>query len=154
MLKKVCCLVFVLCGLAACKGPATTDHGTDSWLNGKGISGELAPGVEDTVWFAYDSSSISPEAAATLKKQAHWWASTEDKPALVVEGHCDDRGTREYNLALGERRAHAAKKYLISHGVARNKIETISYGKEKPVALGSDESAYSKNRRAVSVKAQ
>lgn len=108
--------------------------------------------VGDRVFFALDSSELSSTAQDTLAKQAAWLKAY---PAvnITVEGHCDERGTREYNLALGERRANAAKNYLVSQGISAGRVSTISYGKEKPVALGSNEEAWAQNRRGVSVPA-
>ena len=148
MFKKIICLSFILLGLAACKG-AGKDDPDAGWL-----PGILGGHASNTVFFALDSSSLSSESEATLKAQAEWWASVSPKPKLHVEGHCDERGTREYNIALGERRAHAAKKFLIAHGVAHDKISTISYGKERPAVIGDTEEAWSKNRRAVTVRAE
>ena len=110
---------------------------------------ELAS-IGDRVFFDYDSSALSAEAKATLSAQAAFLAGN---PAvtITVEGHCDERGTREYNLALGERRATAARDYLVAQGVNAARIKTISYGKERPSFIGSNPYAYSKNRRAVSV---
>ena len=110
---------------------------------------ELAS-IGDRVFFDYDSSALSAEAKATLAAQAAFLAGN---PAvtITVEGHCDERGTREYNLALGERRATAARDYLVAQGVNAARIKTISYGKERPSFIGSNPYAYSKNRRAVSV---
>lgn len=106
--------------------------------------------VGDRVFFDLDKSEITAKAAATLKKQAAWLQKYQDRTTLV-EGHCDERGTREYNLALGERRANAVREYLISLGVAPARIETISYGKERPAVLGSNESAWAQNRRGVTL---
>lgn len=106
--------------------------------------------VGDRVFFDYDSSQIADEAKATLQSQATW-LKANSSVNVTIEGHCDERGTREYNIALGERRATAAKKVLVSLGVAANRISTISYGKERPAVEGSDESAWSQNRRAVTV---
>lgn len=102
-----------------------------------------------TVHFDYDSSELTAAARSTLEKQAEWMGA--NNLIISVEGHADERGTREYNLALGERRAVAVKNYLMALGVATNRLETISYGKERPVAVGNDESAWSQNRRGVSV---
>ena len=104
----------------------------------------------DTVLFAYDSYEVDDTAKAILGKQAEWLARY---PAVKVsiEGHTDERGTREYNLALGDRRANAAKNFLAAQGVSPARMTTISYGKERPVAEGSDEAAYAQNRRAVTV---
>jgi len=108
--------------------------------------------VSDRVFFDFDSSVINSEGQATLQKQAEY-LKAHPNLNVTVEGHCDERGTREYNLALGERRASAAKNYLVSLGVAGNRIQTISYGKERPAVVGNDESAWSQNRRAVTVLA-
>jgi peptidoglycan-associated lipoprotein len=113
-------------------------------------SGEIAPNVGDRVFFALDSSVLSSEAQATLSRQAEWLKSNSSVK-IAVEGHCDERGTREYNIALGERRASAAKNFLASVGVDAARVSTISYGKERPAVMGSDESAWSQNRRAVTV---
>ncbi len=106
--------------------------------------------VADRVFFEYDSSQIDSEAQATLTKQAEWLKKYPNLN-VTVEGHCDERGTREYNIALGERRANAAKKFLTGLGVAANRISTISYGKERPAVVGSDEGSWAQNRRAVTV---
>jgi peptidoglycan-associated lipoprotein len=115
-----------------------------------GSQDELAANVGDRVFFAFDSSVLSSDAQGTLEKQAAW-LKQYGNVNVTVEGHCDERGTREYNLALGERRAAAAKKYLIGLGVDAKRISTISYGKERPAVIGSDESAWAQNRRAVTV---
>jgi peptidoglycan-associated lipoprotein len=104
----------------------------------------------DTVYFDTDRYNIDSQDAAALAQQAQWLSRYPNKRA-TIEGHCDERGTRDYNLALGERRANAAKNYLVSQGVDASRINTVSYGKERPLALGSDEAAYAKNRRAVTV---
>ena len=104
----------------------------------------------DTVLFGTDSYEVDDTARSTLDRQATWLVTNSGK-TITLEGHADERGTREYNLALGERRANAAKNYLVSRGVAASRITTISYGKERPVALGSDEGAWAQNRRAVTV---
>ena len=110
---------------------------------------ELAS-IGDRVFFEYDSSALSAEAKATLSAQAAFLAGNPSV-TITVEGHCDELGTREYNLALGERRATAARDYLVAQGVNAARIKTISYGKERPSFIGSNPYAYSKNRRAVSV---
>ncbi|KUR78469.1 peptidoglycan-associated lipoprotein Pal [Novosphingobium sp. Fuku2-ISO-50] len=110
----------------------------------------LASVISDTVHFEYDKYSIDPESEGILRSQAQWLARYPGR-AVTIEGHCDERGTREYNLALGERRANAAKNYLIGLGVDAGRISTVSYGKERPVALGSDEASWAKNRRAVTI---
>jgi peptidoglycan-associated lipoprotein len=167
MIKKYLALMIVGLFVVACEAPidpnasnndSSVTDGSDSAGNGNGGSadagyggGELAPGVPDTVYFSLDSSAIEGEAARVLAKQAEYLASSP-MVNLTIEGHADERGTREYNLALGERRAAAVKQYLVSQGVDASRLDTISYGKERPVAVGSDEESWSKNRRGVSVK--
>ncbi len=104
----------------------------------------------DTVLFAYDSYDVDDTAKAILGKQAEWLARYPNVK-VTIEGHTDERGTREYNLALGDRRANAAKNFLAAQGVSPARMQTISYGKERPIAEGSDETAYAANRRAVTV---
>ena len=104
----------------------------------------------DTVHFAFDQYDIDPEARAILDSQAQWLTS-HPNTRITIEGHCDERGTREYNLALGDRRANAAKNYLASRGISPARITTISYGKERPIALGSDDASWAQNRRAVTI---
>ena len=104
----------------------------------------------DRVLFATDSSDLDDQSRSILDSQAQWLAQYPNV-RVTIEGHCDERGTREYNLALGERRANSAKTYLVSAGVPATRITTISYGKERPEALGSDEGAWAQNRRAVTV---
>ena len=104
----------------------------------------------DVVYFDLNAYSLDAEAKATLKTQAEW-LKNNPRALIVIEGRCDERGTREYNIALGDRRANAARSYLITLGVAANRIRTISYGKDKPVVLGSDEESWAKNRSATTV---
>ena len=104
----------------------------------------------DTIHFGTDMYNVDSESQAILDSQAQWLAKYPNV-RITIEGHCDERGTREYNLALGDRRANAAKNYLAERGVDPSRINTISYGKERPIALGSDESAWAQNRRAVTV---
>lgn len=113
-----------------------------------GTQADLVVNVGDRVFFGYDRYDLTGEARMTLEKQARW---LQQNPALnvSVEGHCDERGTREYNLALGERRANAAKNYLIALGVESSRITTISFGKERPAVPGSNDTAWSQNRRGV-----
>ena len=113
----------------------------------------VASVVSDTVWFDTDRFNIDSADAATLQSQAQWLARYPQR-RITIEGHCDERGTRDYNLALGERRANAAKTYLVGLGVDGARIATVSYGKERPVALGSDEASWARNRRAVTVTVQ
>ena len=113
---------------------------------------ELAPGVPDRVFFATNESILTTASRATLRKQAEYLRKNSNMN-IVLEGHADERGTREYNLALGERRANAAKDYLMTYGISASRISVISYGKERPVDSGSNTLAWSKNRRSVTVKA-
>jgi len=115
-----------------------------------GSQADLAQNVGDRVFFALAESTLSADAQHTLERQVAWLKQYPGV-SVTVEGHCDERGTREYNLALGERRAATVKKYLVGLGLAANRISTISYGKERPAVIGSDESAWSQNRRAVTV---
>ncbi|MGF1659923.1 MAG: peptidoglycan-associated lipoprotein Pal [Rubrimonas sp.] len=108
--------------------------------------------VGDRVFFAFDSAALDPMALDTLTRQAAWL--TENPGVTVtIEGHADERGTRDYNLALGARRAQAARDFLLGQGVPATRMRTVSYGKERPVALGSDEGSWAQNRRAVTVVA-
>ena len=112
----------------------------------------LADGVADRVFFATNESILTTASRETLRAQAAWLRENSNI-TVVLEGHADERGTREYNLALGERRANAAKDYLMTYGVSSDRITVISYGKERPVDSGSNPLAWSKNRRSVTVKA-
>ncbi|NBV54622.1 MAG: peptidoglycan-associated lipoprotein Pal [Proteobacteria bacterium] len=111
---------------------------------------EIVAGGYNNVYFDYDSAAIRSDAEASLKR-FHDFAKTNNVQGVTVEGHCDERGTREYNLALGDRRAVAVKKYLVGMGMSPEQITTISYGKERPAAEGHDEGSWSKNRRGVLV---
>ena len=122
------------------------------------LAGAAAPGsqqdfivnVGDRVFFESDSSELTPQARETLDKQAQW-LSNYNRYSFTVEGHADERGTREYNIALGARRAETVREYLISRGIPAQRMRTISYGKERPVAVCDDISCWSQNRRAVTV---
>jgi len=113
----------------------------------------IASVSSDRVFFGLDKYDIDAESQSTLRSQAGWLAQNPNV-RVTIEGHCDERGTRDYNIALGERRSNSAKNYLASLGVDPSRISTISYGKERPAALGSDEAAYAQNRRAVTVTVQ
>ena len=130
---------------------AGSDTGT---VGSRALPGSAADFKEtsgsDTVLFGYDSYDVDDTAKAILGKQAEWLARYPNV-RVSIEGHTDERGTREYNLALGDRRANAAKNFLAAQGVSPSRMQTISYGKERPVAEGSDETAYAQNRRAVTV---
>ncbi len=138
--------------IAGCASKKTPNSAADLGLNAAtpGSAQDFTVNVGDRIFFDTDSSSIRADAQATLSKQAQW-LSQYGNYAITVEGHADERGTREYNLALGERRANAAKNYLVSLGVAAGRINTVSYGKERPIALGSNEQAWAQNRRAVTI---
>ena len=112
----------------------------------------LATGVKDRVFFATNKSTLTTASRDTLRKQAAWMRKKKNL-TFSIEGHADERGTREYNLALGERRANAAKDYLMTYGISGKRISVISYGKEKPVNPASSPLAWSQNRRSVTVKA-
>jgi peptidoglycan-associated lipoprotein len=126
--------------------------------HGAGMASAATPGsqqdfvvnVGDRVFFVVDSSELTAQARATLDKQAQW-LQTYNRYSFTIEGHADERGTREYNLALGARRAQIARDYIAARGVDANRIRTISYGKERPVSVCNEESCHSQNRRAVTV---
>jgi peptidoglycan-associated lipoprotein len=155
IVTKSIAVVSALFLLAACEngvgsGGADGRGGMSGGPTTPGTQEDLTQNVGDRVFFGYDSSSLSGEAQSTLQRQSEWLKQHSDV-SVTLEGHCDERGTREYNIALGERRATAAKKYLVGLGIPSSRISTISYGKERPAVIGSDESAWSQNRRAVSV---
>ncbi|WP_156842941.1 peptidoglycan-associated lipoprotein Pal [Novosphingobium aquimarinum] len=134
-------------------GPATnTNTGAGSLGAVPGSQADFVQLMQgsDTIYFNTDRYDIDSSDQVALAKQAQWLARYPSKRA-TIEGHADERGTREYNLALGERRANAAKNYLVSLGIDASRLSTISYGKERPVALGSNEQAWAQNRRAVTV---
>ncbi len=145
-------LLSLFCAIIALSGCSSLSE--SSLFGGSECESRLArnfmENAEDRVFFAYDSSSISPDSAEILDSQVNW-LKKHDNVDVVVQGYCDERGTREYNLALGERRANAVKQYLVSHGIDSSRISTISYGKERPAVLGSNEAAWAQNRRAVTV---
>jgi len=115
-----------------------------------GSQEDLVANVGDRVFFDFDKSDLKPEARRTIERWAAWLRQYP-QVTVTVEGHCDERGTREYNIGLGERRAAAAKNYLVAQGIAANRVATISYGKERPAVVGSNEAAWSQNRRDVMV---
>ncbi len=124
-------------------------HGTATGA-APGTEQDLVQNVGDRVFFPTNHSDLTTEARATLDRQAAWLKKYSSL-SITVEGHCDERGTREYNLALGERRADAVKKYLIASGVDASRVQTISYGKERPAVTGNDEASWAQNRRGVTV---
>lgn len=127
---------------------ATPGAGVES-LGNAGDAGYAMSEME-VVYYGYDSYNLSDDARNALKKNANWMKENSSA-RIQIEGHCDERGTVEYNMALGDRRANAAKAYLVKMGVSASRIETISYGKERPADMGHNESAWAKNRRAVFV---
>ncbi|MCE2517702.1 MAG: peptidoglycan-associated lipoprotein Pal [Alphaproteobacteria bacterium] len=139
-------------GTAASSSSSTSASASsaDSSSSAAQTPAEELASIGDAVFFDYDSSALSDDAKATLSAQAAFLAANPSI-TITVEGHCDERGTREYNLALGERRASSARDYLVAQGVNAARIKTISYGKERPSFIGSNPYAYSKNRRAVSI---
>ena len=114
-----------------------------------GSQEDLIVNVGDRVFFSYDSSELDSDAQELLQDQAAW--IKQHGVSITIEGHCDERGTREYNLALGEKRAQAVKNHLMSLGVSSTKVTTVSYGKERPAVVGSNEGAWSQNRRSVTI---
>ena len=144
----ISCLVLSACatkkvGTGQMQGDVYTGNDTVEYL---------ASGVPDRVFFATNESILTTKSRDTLRKQATWLRKNS-KINIVLAGHADERGTREYNLALGERRANAAKDYLMTYGISGDRISVISYGKERPVDSGSNPLSWSKNRRSVTVKA-
>jgi peptidoglycan-associated lipoprotein len=132
---------------ASAQKPATSAMAAPSGIK-PGSQQDLVVNVGDRVFFDFDKFSVRPDQQSTLNKQVAWMKANPSV-TVVIEGHCDERGTREYNLALGERRANSVKDYLVGAGVNPERVKTISYGKERPVALGSNEEAWSQNRRGV-----
>jgi len=135
-------------GGASTSTPSTSTSSSSSVTPGS--QQDLVVNVGDRVFFALDRSDLDPEARSTLQRQSAW-LKQHPSVTITVEGHADERGTREYNLALGARRANAVKDFLVAQGVDPARVSTISYGKERPVALCSDESCWSQNRRGVTV---
>jgi peptidoglycan-associated lipoprotein len=145
--------------LAACSSnPSNTGNAGAAGNAGGAAQSSVVPGsaqdfiqnVGDRVFFDFDKSVVKPEGQQTLQRQAEW-LKRYPNVTVTIEGHCDERGTREYNLALGERRATAVQRALIALGVQANRVKTISYGKERPAVLGSNDAAWAQNRRGVTV---
>ena len=161
-------LLIAALAVSACTNPDRfgADGMNNGAANGAGLNGGIIPGsandpastayfqqaVGDRVLFLVAQSNLTPEGQATLDGQAAWLNTNTDYQA-VIEGHADEQGTREYNLALGARRANAAREYLISRGIAASRLRVVSYGKERPIEVCSSEACYAKNRRAVTVLA-
>ena len=135
-------------------GSDVSSDGTITETTGSGIvSGsqeDLIVNVGDRVFFGYDSSDLDSDALELLQDQVAWLKQNSDV-TVTIEGHCDERGTREYNLALGEKRAQAVKNYLIGLGINPDRVSTISYGKERPAVVGSNDGAWAQNRRSVTI---
>ena len=153
--KNIFLVMFLGFLLSACA--TQTAKKVDSQIQGDVYTGTdtveyLADGVPDRVFFATNESVLTTRSRDTLRKQAAWLRKNSEIN-VVLEGHADERGTREYNLALGERRANAVKDYLMTNGISGNRLSVISYGKERPVNSGSSPLAWSQNRRSVTVKA-
>ena len=153
-LRRVLLVVLAGIALTAC---ATQKKAGTNLLQGDVYTGTdtveyLATGVKDRVFFATNKSTLTTASRDTLRTQAAWMRK-KSKLSFSIEGHADERGTREYNLALGERRANAVKDYLMTYGISGNRLSVISYGKERPVNSGSNPLAWSQNRRSVTVKA-
>ncbi|MGC3936313.1 peptidoglycan-associated lipoprotein Pal [Roseobacter sp. EG26] len=152
--------------LAACTNPGRFGADGSTGGVGGGSGGAIVPGsandptstayfnqtIGDRVLFAVDQSDLTPEGRAVLDGQSSWLLTNTDFTA-IIEGHADEQGTREYNVGLGARRANSVREYLISKGVAGNRLRTVSYGKERPIEICSNEACYAKNRRAVTVLA-
>ena len=151
-LKNVLLVIFATLILSACSTAKKSGDIDGDVYTGKETVKYLASGVPDRIFFATNKSSLTTASRATLRKQATYLRKNKDLN-VTIEGHADERGTREYNLALGERRANAAKDYLMTYGISSDRISVLSYGKERPVDSGSNPLAWSKNRRSVSVKA-
>ena len=154
LLLLVACLVLSAC---ATKKEVTTSTDIQGQMQSDVYTGTdtveyLADGVPDRVFFATNESILTTASRETLRAQAAWLRKNSDIN-VVLEGHADERGTREYNLALGERRANSAKDYLMTYGISSDRISVLSYGKERPIDSGSTPLAWSKNRRSVTVKA-
>lgn len=142
MVKQIAVAFFAILLLSGCSS-STGRYGD----NNKHIV-EFEREIGDRVFFTLNSAAISKENAETLKRQAEW-LKEHKLFSITVEGHCDERGTREINIALGERRAEAVKRFLVKHGVDADRIDTISYGKERPAVIGNNEIAWKQNRRGV-----
>ena len=153
MITRMIGIVAAVLLLAACSSNTPPAGGPGGPMGGgpggpgyaPGSQQDLAATAGDRVFFAYDQATISPEGQQILERQAAWLKRYANV-SVTIEGHCDERGTREYNLALGERRAQAVKNVLVALGIPAARIQTISYGKERPIVVGSDEAGYAQNR--------
>jgi peptidoglycan-associated lipoprotein len=152
ILKNTFLILIASLVLSACATTKTTCQLQGDYYTGTDSVEYLASGVPDRVFFATNETVLTTASRDTLRKQAAWLRKNSGVN-VVLEGHADERGTREYNLALGERRANSAKDYLMTYGISSDRISVLSYGKERPVDSGSNPLAWSKNRRSVTVKA-
>ena len=152
-IKNLLIVALSTLALTACSTAKKSSVGSGDVYTGNDTVEYLASGVKDRVFFATNSSSLTTASRDTLRKQANYLRKNK-KLNVVLEGHADERGTREYNLALGEKRANSAKDYLMTYGISGKRISVISYGKEKPVNSASTPLAWSQNRRAVTIKAK
>ena len=141
-------------GATSSDSSVSTEDGTITETAGSGVIAgsqeDLIVNVGDRVFFGYDSSDLDSDALELLQDQVAWLKQNSDV-SVTIEGHCDERGTREYNLALGEKRAQSVKNYLIGLGINPDRVSTISYGKERPAVVGSNDGAWSQNRRSVTI---
>ena len=158
MLHKILLSTFIAIFISACTTTpkdTTESSGSGSSTSSESVSSDIEPGsqedlivnVGDRIFFDYNSSDLDADAKELLQDQVAW--IKQYNVSITIEGHCDERGTREYNLALGEKRAQAVKNYLISMGIQPSNVSTISYGKERPAVVGSNDGAWSQNRRSV-----
>jgi len=168
MLKKFLLIIFAVSFIASCAttpkdeadssgsgsaGELTTTDGYTTAGDGSVVPGtqeDLLVNVGDRVFFDYDSSELDADNQELLQAQAAW-LKQHNNVSVTLEGHCDERGTREYNLALGEKRAQAVRSYLVSLGIDSSRLSTISYGKERPAVVGSNDAAWGQNRRSVTI---
>tara|TARA_B100001989_G_scaffold252396_1_gene234275 strand:- start:358 stop:834 length:477 start_codon:yes stop_codon:yes gene_type:complete len=150
-LKRVLLILFATIALSACSTAKKSGDIDGDVYTGRDTVEFLAKGVPDRVFFATNKSSLTTKSRETLRKQATFLRKNKSLN-ITIEGHADERGTREFNLALGERRANAAKDYLMTYGISGKRISVISYGKERPVNTESSPLAWSQNRRSVTVK--
>ena len=150
-IKNIILILAATFALSACSTAKKTGALSGDVYTGKDTVEYLANGVPDRVFFATNKTSLTTAARETLRKQATFLRKNK-KLNVTIEGHADERGTREYNLALGKRRANSAKDYLMTYGISGKRISVISYGKERPANTGSNALAWSQNRRSVTVK--
>jgi peptidoglycan-associated lipoprotein len=144
-------LLAVALAVSACARTAEDAQANAAGAATPGSQQDFIVNVGDRVFFETDSSELTPQSRSTLDKQAQWLTTYSNYGQFTIEGHADERGTREYNIALGARRAQAVRDYLASRGIQPQRMRTISYGKERPVAVCNDISCWSQNRRAVTV---